>query len=281
MGGVAYPVFDAVKGTGGRDRRLTYPTEQPGLGSAAYTLNRYVVPEDGALVATAGHMHPGGLYTDLWLERGGRRVHLFRSEAHYWEPAGPVSWDMAMTATPADWRVQVRRGDVLEVTGTYDDEAGLVVRVDGDHAAGLRAGRHGRRPVHHEGRRPGRADARPAAGELQPRRRLQRPARSAPHPVDRAAGRRAASTITASSRARGDINVTGRRGRIPTVRAGPLADVRQPRRRRNDLPHDHLLPRAVQPRRPASPTRSPTGARSSTPASSAAARRASRRRPTA
>ena len=27
-----------------------------------------------------------------------------------------------MTATPADWRVQIRRGDVLSVTGTYNTQ---------------------------------------------------------------------------------------------------------------------------------------------------------------
>ena len=47
-------------------------------------------------------------------------MRLFRSKAKYYEPAGAVSWDVSMTATPPDWRVQVRRGDVLSVSGTYD-----------------------------------------------------------------------------------------------------------------------------------------------------------------
>jgi plastocyanin len=54
------------------------------------------------------------------LTRGGRTVRLFRSRAHYFEPAGAVSWDVAMTATPSTWRVRVKRGDVLAVHGTYD-----------------------------------------------------------------------------------------------------------------------------------------------------------------
>jgi plastocyanin len=60
------------------------------------------------------------LWTDLKLTRGGRTVRLFRSVAKYFEPAGAVSWDVAMTTTPRDWKVQLRRGDVLSVSGTYD-----------------------------------------------------------------------------------------------------------------------------------------------------------------
>ena len=46
------------------------------------------IMEDGVLVGAGGHLHPGGLWTDLYLERGGRRVRLFRSRAKYFEPAG-------------------------------------------------------------------------------------------------------------------------------------------------------------------------------------------------
>jgi plastocyanin len=117
MGVQIYPVFDVHRGAGGKDGRYTYPREshQPG-----YTLNRYVVPEDGVLVGSAGHLHPGGLWTDMYLERGGKRVRLFRSNAKYFEPAGAVSWDVAMEATPPDWRVGVKRGDVLSVSATYE-----------------------------------------------------------------------------------------------------------------------------------------------------------------
>jgi len=113
--GGAYPVFDARRGTGGADRRLTFPDEVKGAERNAWT-----VPQDGALVGTAGHLHPGGLWTDLTLTRDGRSTRLFRSKAEYYEPAGAVSWDVSMTVTPADWRVQVREGDVLSVSGTYD-----------------------------------------------------------------------------------------------------------------------------------------------------------------
>jgi plastocyanin len=115
MGYSFYPVFDAKRGMGGKDRRLTYPDEVPGAPRYAWT-----VPVDGAFVGTAGHLHPGGLWTDMTLTRDGRTTRLFRSKAVYYEPAGAVSWDVSMTATPPDWRVQLRKGDVIRVSGTYD-----------------------------------------------------------------------------------------------------------------------------------------------------------------
>jgi hypothetical protein len=47
-------------------------------------------------------------------------VRLFRSNAHYFDKRGPISWDMAMTATPAAWRPQVKAGDVLRISSTYN-----------------------------------------------------------------------------------------------------------------------------------------------------------------
>ncbi|GAC1439360.1 MAG: hypothetical protein NVSMB51_17150 [Solirubrobacteraceae bacterium] len=115
----AYPVFDVHRGTG-RNGKFTYPTDAVNPYPDGRQRNKWIVDEDGTLVQTGGHLHPGGLYTDLWLTRGGRTVPLFRSFAHYFEPAGAVSWDVAMTTTPENWRVQLRKGDVLSVTGTYD-----------------------------------------------------------------------------------------------------------------------------------------------------------------
>lgn len=101
--------------------------------------NEWVVDRYGVLVSTAGHLHPGGLWTDLWVRRKGATIRraactsrrarnarrrclrsaprgrgnnapLFRSKAKYFEPAGAVSWDVAMTATRSDWAVRVRKG---------------------------------------------------------------------------------------------------------------------------------------------------------------------------
>ena len=112
--GGAYPVFDVARGSG-EHGRFTFPDDDP-----AAPRNRWVVPEDGALVGSGGHLHPGGLWTDLKLTRDGRTTRLFRSRARYFEPAGAVSWDVAMTVTPSDWRVGLRKGDVLSASGTYD-----------------------------------------------------------------------------------------------------------------------------------------------------------------
>ena len=118
----AYPVFDVHKGTGRRGR-FTYPTHDPNAyRDAGFRRNEWTVDEDSVLIGTAAHLHPGGLWGDLWLERDGRKVRLFRSRAKYFEPAGAVSWDVSMEATPRNWRVQVRKGDKLSITGTYDSK---------------------------------------------------------------------------------------------------------------------------------------------------------------
>jgi hypothetical protein len=116
----AYPVFDAHKGQGKRGK-FTFPdqasaSQQDDIGGA----HEYVASADMTLLGTAGHLHPGGLYTDLTTTRGSSTKELFRSEAKYFEPAGAVSWDVAMTGTPRNWRVKVRKGDVLSTSATYE-----------------------------------------------------------------------------------------------------------------------------------------------------------------
>ena len=214
MGLSLYPVFDAKRGTGGKDKRTTYPDEVPGAPRHAWT-----VPEDGALVGTAGHLHPGGLWTDMMLTRDGRTTRLFRSKAVYYEPAGAVSWDVSMTATPPDWRVQLRKGDVVRVSGTYDtrkaswyesmaimptmfDPGGtgadpFATNVDVEGAV-----THGHLPENngHGGR---------LAGLPDPRELLSRPVEQ-----------RGAVAIRGFVYGQGDLNMTGRRGRPARVRQG-------------------------------------------------------------
>ena len=47
-------------------------------------------------------------------------MRLFRSLAHYFDPRGPISWDMAMTATAPDWRPHLNAGDTLRISATYE-----------------------------------------------------------------------------------------------------------------------------------------------------------------
>jgi hypothetical protein len=137
--GDQYPVFNVKKGTG-RKGRYTYPSGARNPYSAGSARNKWVVDRPGVLIGTGGHLHPGGLYTDMYLTRRGakvrpsrrrdaprgrgNKVHLFRSVAKYFEPAGAVSWDVAMTVSRPNWRVKVRKGDVLSVNATYDTKRG-------------------------------------------------------------------------------------------------------------------------------------------------------------
>ena len=118
--GEIYPVFDVHKGSG-TNGTFTYPDQavDPYPGAK---LNQWTVPTDSVLIGTGGHLHPGGLHDDLWLDRAGRTAHLFESDAHYYEPAGAVSWDVAMSVTNDDYRVALKKGDVLRTTTTYDSK---------------------------------------------------------------------------------------------------------------------------------------------------------------
>ena len=215
MGVQAYPVFDVHKGAGGRDRRYTYPDES---GQPGYARNRWTVAEDGALIGTFGHLHPGGLWTDLKLTRDGRTVPLFRSEAKYFEPAGAVSWDVAMTGTPPDWRVGVRRGDVLSVSATYDTRRASWYESMGIMPVAFDAGGSGPDPFVTNVDVPGRIthgrlrENRNHGGTLAVLRDPRRLLSATPPP----SGVRVADFAYG----RGDLARTGMRGRPPTVRPG-------------------------------------------------------------
>ena len=148
----------------GREGLYTYPNDEP----AAYQGGRKQQRVDGrprtaCSSPTAGHLHPGGLHTDLWVRRQGARIaeaglreqelgqarasaasanaprgrgsnaHLFRSNAKYYEPAGAVSWDVAMTGTRHDWAVKVQQGRHALDQRDLRHQARRLVGVDGDH----------------------------------------------------------------------------------------------------------------------------------------------------
>jgi plastocyanin len=116
----AYPVFNSLRSQG-KKGRFTFPKDARGAERAKRgPAQTWTVPRDMTIVGTTGHLHPGGLFTDLNISRNGVTKRLFRSKAKYYGPAGPVTWDVAMYGTPPDWRVQVKRGDVVSVSATYD-----------------------------------------------------------------------------------------------------------------------------------------------------------------
>ena len=129
-----YPVFDSLRSYG-QNGTYTFPDQAPAadrrpcgllggngdrhgcLGAA----QSWTPKHDVTLIATAGHLHPGGLYTQMRDSRPGVGTNtLFTSRAHYYEPAGEVSWDVAMGGTPPSWRVQVKANDTVSVHATYD-----------------------------------------------------------------------------------------------------------------------------------------------------------------
>jgi plastocyanin len=136
-----YPVFDAERGFDlNGDGKYVFPDEvptdpsQPGYEERSNISPGYkwTLTRDATLVFTAGHLHPGGLHTDMQVARDGpdpgtvdgddpSEVRpLFRSNAHYYEPAGAVSWDVSMEATRPDWRISLKAGDTVSINATYD-----------------------------------------------------------------------------------------------------------------------------------------------------------------
>ncbi len=131
-----YPVFNAQMGFGGLnpqtgERECAFPREtcasftpygepQPGNGRGwDYPVTNAIA---GTVVGAAGHVHPGGLRTELSVVRDGRERRIFDSDAVYWDPNGPVSWDMSMTTADEDWRVQIRPGDRLRMNAVYETQ---------------------------------------------------------------------------------------------------------------------------------------------------------------
>lgn len=153
--GWGYPVFDVLRGTGSKGR-FTFPDQAANPYAAGAIQNEFTLPYGGTLVGAVGHLHPGGLYDDIDLVRAGatlpagktcrrqatdatwsrtRRTcvratkgavpastRIFRSQAKYYEPAGPVSWDVSLTASRPDWRVKVNAGDTLRISSTYENK---------------------------------------------------------------------------------------------------------------------------------------------------------------
>ena len=131
--GSIYPVFDALRGTGD-GVTYTYPDQATDPYDGGPATEQWTVDRDGVLVATAGHLHPGGLHTDLYVDAAtARRRTCSSREAKYYEPAGAVSWDVAMTATQPGLARAVQEGRRAVDDCHLRLRARLVVRVDGHH----------------------------------------------------------------------------------------------------------------------------------------------------
>jgi plastocyanin len=136
-----YPVFDAKRSYDSNgDGQFVFPDEvsnDPSQPSYAERGNissarTWTLKNPETLVFGAGHLHPGGMHVDLQVARDGPDPGtvdgddpseirpLFRSDAHYYEPAGAVSWDVSMEATPPDWRISLKAGDTVSINVTYD-----------------------------------------------------------------------------------------------------------------------------------------------------------------
>ena len=82
----------------------------------------------------AGHLHPGGLYTDLKLTRDGRTVNLFRSRA---QVLGARGRGVVGRGDDRDAPELARQGQARRRAQRVRDlrlQARVLVRVDGDHA---------------------------------------------------------------------------------------------------------------------------------------------------
>lgn len=121
--GSIYPVFDVLRGTG-TDGTFTYPDQADDPYGDGEELNGWVADRDVTLIVAGGHLHPGGHHVDLDVQRPGEAepAHVLQSDAVYYEPAGAVSWDVAMTVSPFDWRINLSRGETLSISTTYETE---------------------------------------------------------------------------------------------------------------------------------------------------------------
>jgi plastocyanin len=236
-----YPVFDAERGfdTNG-DGRYTFPDEVPTDPAAPGYEERdkisnarhWIVPPSGAtLVFGAGHLHPGGKRVDLQVARDGPDAgevdgddpsevrQLFRSNAKYYEPAGAVSWDVSMTATRPDWRVKLKGGDTVSISVTYDVRKASWYESMGIMPLAFSPGDTGADPFTTKVDVPGQL----THGRLAENSNHGGAFSGLPDPrgiLSIAPPDGGRITISNFLTARGDINVTGRRGRIPTVRRG-------------------------------------------------------------
>jgi plastocyanin len=132
----ANPIYNTQRGYGAVSGECAFPREQcaafdpygkkvPGNGQPGNGSGFGVTPGAGTIVWMVGHVHPGGLRTDVDVVRAGvGRKRVFTSDAVYFDPNGPVSWDMAMETTRPDYRLRLNAGDKLVLNSVYETNRG-------------------------------------------------------------------------------------------------------------------------------------------------------------
>jgi hypothetical protein len=130
------PVYNTQRGFGAVAGECAFPKETcaafdpygkkvPGNGAPGNGVGYGLSPPVGTIVWMVGHVHPGGLRTDVEIVRPGvGRKRVFTSHAVYFDPNGPVSWDMASETTRPDYRLRVNAGDKLVLNSVYDTARG-------------------------------------------------------------------------------------------------------------------------------------------------------------
>jgi plastocyanin len=215
-----YPVFNSLRRYGANGK-YTFPDQAPPDQRQFIGPNQTWVPDHPVtLLQTAGHLHPGGLSTRLTVQRGAQKNSLFTSKAHYYEPAGEVSWDVAMGATPPNWRVKLKSGDKLGVHAIYDTK-----RADWYEVMGIM-------PVAvYDGTNVGGVDAMSTQipqegvlthGHLAENRHHGGGPTSMPNPLALPDGPFPSSPVSISGYlySQGDLHQSGAAGRPPTIHAG-------------------------------------------------------------
>jgi plastocyanin len=127
----ANPIYNTQRGFGGTPGECAFPKENcagfdpygksvPGNGQPGKPDGEVSAPPAGTVVWGVGHLHPGGLRTDVEVIRGNQKRRVFTSDAVYFDPNGPVSWDMAMETTRPNYRLEIKPGDRLALNSVYE-----------------------------------------------------------------------------------------------------------------------------------------------------------------
>ena len=158
--GVEYPVFDVKRGSGGKDGEFTYPADAGNPYGSGPKENEWVVDRDGVLVQTIGHVHTGGLSTELYLNRDGAKYagpevqEAEEAEAGAEEELEQEAQARLQEEAEADPQMSLeaaerkgRPGRALHLPGQVlrQPPARLMGRGDGRHQTELARGGQGRR----------------------------------------------------------------------------------------------------------------------------------------